>query len=273
MVLAGIFLLYIAFRFYDQQFQMTNITADWNLQKPASINFQEKKEFETIFSNSFHYLDRGKQSYVFASSDGKYVLKFFDFKCQQSGSMPLLAPISKKRCLKKLERMIQGFEVAMNYDAANTGLVYVQLAPNPLNIFVVNVIDRFGITRKIDLAKVPFALQLKATQTRKVISKLLNNHDLNGAKERFHQILNMYLSEYQQGIIDLDHNVMYNTGFIKGKPIRLDVGRLKYDEAVIDPLVYLQDLNHVKARISEWLKRHFPQYADEITEDLKDNLP
>jgi hypothetical protein len=262
--------LFLSYRFYDQQFRLENIQANWKREYSTSISQQGKEKLSQIFSQPFHYLDRGKQSYVFVSSDKKHVLKFFDTRCMQSGPFPLVAPLSAKKCAMKTRRLVNGYVVAQEHDKDNTGLVFVQLTPDPTNSQKAVVIDRFGIQHDIDLGSVPFAIQLKATPTRQIITALLNKGDVEGAKERFRQIFEMYISEYKLGVVDLDHNVMYNTGFVDGRPIRIDVGRLKYSEDVKDPAVYKLDLEKVAVgRVGEWLGRHFPKYRKEITDSLQ----
>lgn len=276
-ILITLFGLLIAYRFYDQQFRLSNITPNWTDEQLAYLEsetagwMQNKTHLKAIASMPFHYLDRGKQSYVFASADGKYVLKFFDTKCRKSGAMPLIYPIGEKSCARKVRRLIRGYLAAREYDADNTGLIYVQLIPDPTYSIPMTVTDRFGIRHEIDLSLVPFALQQKAVPTREVISKLLAKGDVKTAKELLRKIVAMYLAEYRQGIIDLDHNVMANTGFVEDKPIRLDVGRLKYDESVKNPAVYLEDLNKVTSgRVRVWLERHFPEYQNELAEFLSE---
>lgn len=264
-VLIAFFCLYLSYRFYDQQFRLGNIHPRLDVESPTPISAENKQLLEKIFSKPFRYLDRGKQSYVFG--DDEYVLKFFDTRCLISGPMPLVVPVSAKRCARKTKRLVNGYRVAQAYDSDNTGLVFVQLAPDPTYSLPVKVIDRFGFEHDINLAEVPFAVQLKAVPTRVVITELLNKGDVQGAVEKLRQIVEMYISEYKRGVIDLDHNVMYNTGFVHGRPIRIDVGRLKHEDSVKDPEVYNRDLQKVTVeRVSEWLGRHFPQYRQQIIE-------
>ena len=135
--------------------------------------------------------------------------------------------------------------------------------------FKVNVTDRWGFHHAIDLSRVPFVIQQKATPTRQVITELLNNGQVELVKQHLRLIVDMYLDEYRRGIWDRDHNYMYNTGFVDGLPIRIDVGRLRYNENMKDPAYAARDLQKVAVqRTSEWLNRHFPQYREEIVADM-----
>lgn len=265
--------LFLAYRFYDHQFRLKNIQLHEPAEKTPSISLKDEKKLKELFSKPFYYLDRGKQSYVFVSRDGDYVLKFFDARCLMSGAMPLIAPISEKQCERKVKRLVKGYKVAQTYDKDNTGLIYVQLVPDPSYFLNIVVFDRFGAKHVINIAEVPFAVQLKAIPTRELITGLLKKGDVQSAKEHLRKIVDMYVMEYQRGVIDLDHNLMYNTGFVEEQPIRIDVGRLKYDENVKNPEVYRLDLQKVViGRVGEWLGRHFPKYQQEIITDMQEKL-
>ena len=94
------------------------------------------------------------------------------------------------------------------------------------------------------------------------------------AEKRFKQLIDMYIKEYKKGIIDRDHNIMYNTGFIADTPMRLDAGRLGFNERIKIQENYSKDLKKiVHERISGWLNRHYPKYQKVIVEALLLNYP
>ena len=267
-----------AYSFCDRQFKKSNIQEEWPLVEMASLTKDDQILLEKIVSQPFHYLDRGKQSFVFESQDKKVVLKFFDKRCLNSGKFPFIFNIKKKRCAKKIEQLFEGYRVAQEYDAGNTGLLYLQLVPDSSYSVKVDLIDRFGIKHVIDLSEVPFVVQEKATPLRNLISKQLNKGNVEEAKKKLFRMVSLYIDEYRRGIMDLDHNFMYNTGFVGENPIRIDLGRLKLNEEIKNPQCYRQDLNKVFIqRLGKWLESHYPKYKDEILNDmqsyLQKNLP
>lgn len=264
---------YIGFSFYDRQFKLANIQGTWPIAESSSIANEKQLLLQKVFSQPFQYLDRGKQSYVFISQDQRYVLKFFDNRCLRSGMLPFFFSIKEKQCAKKLSRLFRGYQTAITMDMNQTGLLFVQLVPDKSYKLDVNVTDRFNIHHEINLAEVPFVLQEKAVQLRELITSLLNEGNVTEAESRLHQIIDMYVDGYKKGILDLDHNFMYNTGFVDDRPIRIDLGRLKISEKIKDPNVYQQDLNKVFIkRLDQWLKRHFPNYRQEILENIQKKL-
>ena len=269
LLIGGIVVL-AAFFLYDfaaSQFKLRNIIFEKVYQSDIRLAKVERLELQSILQQPFSYLDRGRQSYVFISKDGKYVLKFFDAR-RLNSSVRIFQ--SERSLTHKYERLFKGYEVAYKYDRENTGLLFVQLTPDPSLNIVATVSDRFGMAHKISLSSVPFVLQKTAVPTRIVISELLDKGNVDKAKQRFRQIIDMYLEEYRRGLNDTDHNFMYNTGFIGEKPIRIDVGRLGVDKNVIDPKVYKKEIQTIAIkRTGGWVKRHYPEYRDEILSDIR----
>jgi hypothetical protein len=161
----------------------------------------------------------------------------------------------------------------MEHDTGHHGIIYMQLAPNPALNQKAVVFDRFGMKHEIDLAALPFVIQQKGVPLRQLISELLDAGNIEEAKKRFGQVVSMYVASYEAGVYDRDHNVMYNVGFVEGKPIRIDAGRLQYDPAYMDKALYSKDLRKIiEERIGGWLSRHYPQYQSQMTENLKSGL-
>lgn len=226
---------------------------EWNF---APLNAEKQQLLENTFSKPFSYLGEGHQSYAFLSHDGRYVLKFFKFK--------------KAR---KVERIFIGYGLAYTYDRENCGLLFVHLHPtqNLKKQIIVN--DRIGRSHSIDLDQFIFVVQEKATTSNEVIGKLLIKNDINKAKQCINQIIDLYVSEYKQGLFDADHNVMHNSGFVEGRFIRTDVGKLVYDPSYSQDERLFEDLQKIAwERIDKWVERYFPQYREEIRQELSNKL-
>lgn len=251
----------------------------WSLPTPT---LEQKLELQAILNQPFSYLGHGHQTYVFSSQDNQYVLKFFRihrFKpsmlTQSLAYLPGLQKWTDKREKSRqfrLERIFKGHQTAYLYDRENSGLLYVQLQPSQNLNLQVKVINWLGFSSPINLDEVPFVVQKRARPTKHVLEELLAKGDIAGVQERLQQIIQMYKNEYQKGILDTDHNVIYNTGFVGNQPIRIDVGRLTYDEKIKDPAIYEADLDRiVNKRMLGWLKRHYPEVTGDIgdLEDIK----
>jgi hypothetical protein len=232
-----------------------------------------------LLDQKFTWVGHGHQVYAFGSADGKYVLKIFKIhKLRPSWIESVLTyvPFSNsyrnyriEKRLRREERLFKGYRVAYDYDRDHTGLLYVHLNTQKNKQLFVNLQDRFGISHKINLEETIFAIQERAKKTKDVLKELLDNGKVDLAKMHINQLLKMYLAEYQRGIVDRDHNVVHNTGFVGMRPIRLDVGRLTLDDEIKNPVVYQKDLDNViHKRILPWVKKNYPQYYVSIKESV-----
>lgn len=272
-IAVGLVLLIGAYDFFDSQFRLSNVREHVSEPREMPVSSDEERLLKDILEQPFAYLDRGRQSYVFVSQDGRYVIKFFDLHRYQPGWATFFSKSSQARMKRKMERLFRGYELAYERDRDNAMIVYQQLVPNAALRQHVLLIDRFGIRHDIDLGQVPFIIQHKGKSTRDVMTDLLKKGNVKEAKKRLRQLMDMYVVEYSRGMFDRDHNFMYNTGFVGETPMRLDVGRLRADDRFKDPEYSRKDLEKVAYdRTEGWLQRHFPQYRKEILEDLHRGL-
>lgn len=270
---AAIFLFCIARLYYGltDDFSLQNISypeATAGLYPSPSPSNRDKEKLFTILNQKFYYLGKGAQSYVFASSDGQFVLKFFKFKhLKPNWLMYLLPPVSpfkewKARYLARKKRkfmsVFRGYELAYTKDKEEAGLVYLQLAPHQGWGITTILVDKIGFEKPIDAGAYVFLIQKRGEPLRKHLDGILKQGDLEKARERIQALLEMYVKEYKKGLYDLDHGLMQNTGFIGDQPFHLDAGKLTEEPEMQNPLVYKQDLEWVIWKIREWLVKHHP---------------
>ena len=270
-IFLGFFLVvtFFAFRFFSNQFCLDHIRFDHDYPSSIVLNEETREEIGKILAQRFTYLDRGRQSFVFLSSDEKYVLKFFDAHRLR----PSFFSHSGKKLRKKYNLLFEGYETAYLQDREHTGLIFAKLGNDSSFHTKVQLVDRFGFKREVPLQSVPFVLQKKATPMRVLVSQLLDSGDVEGAKVCFRKIAHMYVDEYRKGLRDVDRNFMYNTGFIGDQPIRIDVGRLGFNDRFKSPILRARDLHKILIlRASSWLHRHYPQYEKVILKDIRELL-
>lgn len=273
--LAAFILMRLYFRATDD-FRISNISyempyhAEWEIPMLTST---QQQELEAILNQKFRYLGKGAQSYVFASDDGKYVIKFFKFKhLRPSWFVDMLPDVSlfsqfkqkvSARKARKLFGVFNGYKLAYDKEKADSGLIFIQLNPSHKEK-VITVVDKIGFDRHVDLGAVPYIVQEKGKTLRLVFGDLIEKGDMETLKKRIVQIFNLYLAEYRQGINDHDHGVMHNAGFVGDRPIHLDVGKIHAEESMKQPATYQEDLLLVAAKMDQWLQENYPDQADEI---------
>lgn len=260
-----------------------NYTGNFNAEAVRSRQLIEEEEsrppdseVQTLLSQPFRYLDRGHQAFALLGSDGQTVIKLFNFARNDPPLwLRLLPPIPQvvgykerreKGGLYRLQRMIDGYQIAWEGGRERYGLCYIHLAvtketfAQPLVAY-----DRLGIAHTIDLDSALFVLQQKAAVARELFSSLLCAKDIEGVKRKIDQMLILYREEKREGVYDRDNNFLDNIGYIGERAIRIDVGRLRKG---CDP----KEKKRVHKRWLQWLNSHFPQFAEELTSYLVDHF-
>lgn len=264
------------FRIGNMTYSMVH-NPNWDVD---AMKGEEREQFHAILDQNFSYIGKGAQSYAFVSADGKYVLKFFKFKHLKPSWFVDMLPncfpfqeyrdrqVSRKR--RKLLGVFDGYRLAYEQHRKESGLIYVHLnvTEGAINKQV-NVTDKIGINRTIDLDSVIFVLQECATTSRNVILGQLKKGRIEEAMASIYQLLDLYRSEYAKGILDHDHGVMHNTGFVGSRPIHLDVGKLHSEPEIMDSDNALQDLTKVAVKIARKVREQTPKYYAYVVKEME----
>lgn len=193
----------------------------WNVENLAG--------WETVLEQEYSYLACGAQNYVFASTDGRYVIKFF--KHQHMRVPPLLQKLGlyteakqvKKRAVQ--EETFASMKIAFDFLREETALVALHLnksshLPNRLTIT-----DKIGVKHEINPNDFEFVVQRKGVLAFEKIEKW----QLAGKKEKVEEALNEMITyskkRIARGIFDKDPDFATNFGIIDGKIVQIDIGR------------------------------------------------
>jgi len=169
--------------------------------------------------------------------------------------------------------VINGHAIAYALDRDNCGMIYFHF--NQENRFgeAVTLVDKLGIKRTIIPESYVFAIQKRAVTTRQELTRLMAEGNVEGTKRRIQQLFAFYLSAYRRGILDNDHKLIDNTGFVGDRVIRQDVGRLVLDPEIQNLENIKTDLRKiVRKRLQPWFKSYYPQYYSEISEEMEQFL-
>lgn len=281
----GLFGLIRLYYTLTDDFRLTNMTyeiphhAEWEI---PSLNSNEQAKLDLALNQTYYYLGKGTQSYVFSSADGKYVLKFFKFKhLKPSWFYTLLPPIypfkeyvekEEMRKKRKLNGVFVGYRLSYEMHKKESGLVFIHLnKTNDMHRTVV-LKDKIGLTHMIDLDSTVFLLQEKGETMRTVMNNLLKTNQVVAAKQRIRQVFDLYRTEYSKGIYDRDHGVMHNTGFVGEEPIHLDVGMMTLDENIKNPEIFTKDLQRIHNKIELWMRNNYPDFYDEVVKDMHEKF-
>lgn len=262
-------------------FTLENIASDFTHQpqwevRPLSEN--EKVELKIALDQPYHYLGKGCQSYVFASQDGNYVIKFFKYQRFRLQSwlayFPPLPAIVKYREEKnekkwfKLDSFVKSWKVAFENLKEETGLIFVHLNKTEDLHKKLTLFDKLGLKHQIDLDQTEFCVQRRAEMLCDVLLTYKKQNDLESAQLLIDKLLGLIISEYARGIADNDHALMQNTGIVKEKPIHIDVGQFVISEEAKAPLFYHQELFTKTYKFKRWLFENYPELGSYLDQRL-----
>lgn len=210
----------------------------------------------SIFSQNYHYLKGGTQSYAFESEDKKYVLKFFKKNHITPQNWLKYLPMSKNWCQRKIDKHIENrnqlfssHKICFEKFKDETGLIYVHLTPTSHLNTSLCLMDRQGKKDHIDLNTTIFVVQKKAVLLSEKIAECKSDEEFD---QICMQIKNLVRKRCQLGLRDLDGKLDFNYGFIDDAPIQFDIGQVVYDPSIdID-----KELAHVDAKLKDF-KRDF----------------
>lgn len=265
-------------------FWVSNISSDFAYDprwETRPLNTVEKKELHQILDQKYKYLGKGCQAYVFASADGKYVIKFFKYQrykikpwVEWFSFIPAVEKHKQQRLAhkqEKLDKFFSGWEVAFDELQNETGLVYVHLNKTKDLGQKMVIADKLGFEHEVNLDQTEFLVQKRAVMFTDEIKKLMADGKEGESKKLIDALIGQLLSEYRRGIVDNDHAIMQNTGLIDGKPVHIDVGQFARKPEMADPMVWKQDLFNKTFKFRIWLKDKYPSlgtYVDNEVERL-----
>ncbi len=234
-----------------------------------------------ILDQSFRYLGKGRQSFVFESEDKKYVLKFI--KCQRINvtdfykEIPLPRFLDKKRKANlyerqdRVERLFTSMQLAYNPLKELTGTLFLHVTQQPIE--PVELIDKLGFTHTVDLTHVPFALQIKAEKIMPTLKDLYKKGDLKGLEIRLNQIIDLFVKRANLGILDKDSSLLLhdNIGFTETRAIYIDIGTFKRSKKATTKKALKRDFKTLKP-IERWLRAKNPTLALSFSQKIKEAI-
>ena len=257
-------------------FMVSNITSDFPFQpqwETRLLSMNEEEEVNKALDQPYYYLGKGCQSYVFASEDGHYVIKFFKYQRYRLQpwlayfpSLPAIVKYRQEKMEKKwnkLDGFVKSWKIAFENLKDETGLIFVHLNKTDHLQRHITLYDKMGQKHEIYLDQMEFCVQCRADMLCDTLLQQKENGNLAESKQLIHQLLNTILSEYARGLADNDHALMQNTGVANGKPIHIDVGQFVFNEDV------KQELFTKTYKFKIWLRENYSDLADYLEQELR----
>lgn len=232
------------------------------------------KEAEKALNQPFAFLGSGAQTFVFASEDGEYVLKFFRHHRTRHLLRPffLLLPSSLKKPIihaenkrkLRLEKDMKSYGLATTLLPEETGIIHLHVKQTsghfPLTLF-----DKIKVRHHINLEKTPFVLQKRALPLYSAIELWIEKNEWEAAQETLTNLISLLKRRKELGLADKDPDLRTNFGVIGTKPIEFDAGRLRpltNNESSADEITRITD------RLRLWLEDKAPELSLHIQHEI-----
>ena len=232
--------------------------------------FSKDKQLKAILSGSYYYLGRGTQFYAFISHDKEHVIKILRSdrittpmhkKFTASGALELTAKNKKRK-----EGFLKACRSAYNRLKKQTGLVYLHLK-STANLPKVDLVDNFGLHRKVDLNDFCFLIQKKAVLIKESFKSSKKQNNLEEAKRKVNSFFKLLTTRSNSGVSNSDPNLFQNFGFISDQAVELDFGDY-YDNPYLleNRSTYVSEIDKHALVLRDWLLTFWPEiipYFDE----------
>ncbi|MBS0651905.1 MAG: hypothetical protein JSR39_00075 [Verrucomicrobia bacterium] len=238
---------------------------------------------EELLTQRYHYLGRGLQSFVFASEDGKYVIKLFNNRYQRNmniyrllSHLPLVGPRAQERYSyfhAKLLRTFSSYQIAEEELQNEAGLIFTHLNPSADLPERLTIVDPLHIEHTINPNEYGFIVQKRAKMVYPTLLSYIEEGNIDETKQAIASLVQLFIAKYEKGIADNDPLIRTNYGFIDGKPVQIDVGPFTKDPQIADPGNYSLEVLKATNSLKHWLEDHCPELCPFLAETLKEQLP
>lgn len=243
------------FYIYSSPFHIDNL-----YQEIPKSNKEMPQEVISILHQPFTYLGKGAQMYAFVSKDGEYVLKLFKAKHGKPRKFFRRAralfnsakqkAISREKWRTKFQETCQCNQTAFEFLREETELIYLHFERSQTPVFV-NLNEKKPL--HIDLSQYPFLIQKKAELVPDYFLKIVLNKNMEKFRLSKNALKELFVKRAQKGFSDPRQVLHINYGFVEGKPIQIDVGKLEPLSIPLD-----EEIQRIHAHVDRWFEKHFP---------------
>jgi len=256
------------------------------IQAPLSHNplWESSAPFpEEALSQPYSYLGKGSQSFVFESSDGKWVVKFYKFPSHMRRLSWIRHPLAyifdpkriaiKKHNIDRFQLSYNSYYTAWHDLQDESAIPYIHLNPTAnLNKFL-HITDRLGKKYRISLDSATYILQRKAQKIFPLLDSAMQRGDVDLGKKIVDELIGVIAARCRKGIADLDNSMTNNYGWLDGRAIHIDVGRFVRNEEVKTPAGCQKEVLHITQIFSDHLSKHYPELHEYYTVKIENLAP
>lgn len=220
-------------------------------------SYLSNEEIQAILSQPFTYLNRGAQSYVFASEDGKYVIKFF----RHHGSFSSTKK-HKALTLQKIQRLFSASILAYTKAREETGVIALHLNTTKNQFPHLKAKGPIGQHLSLDLDSYLFVIQKRVGSFRESLLDAYHSSDKTVMARHIDSFVNLLHSRTSKGIRNADSSLCRNFGFLNGGALEIDFGNY------LEETPSKKDLFIFAKKMRKWLSKNAPEWVPYLDERL-----
>lgn len=247
-------------------------------QPMATDNFIDK----SILSEPFTFIGDGNQASVFASSDGKYVLKLLKYRYPKLRIGPMAIPAKaiplekmiyslcyKKEQKKQAKHDFQSYCNAFHHFQKQTLVEYVHLTTTTHLQTPLQLIDKKGKCHILPADTTAFVIQQKVDILGPALDKLLQAGQSEDALILLRNLRSFIQERANKGFYFPTHKVNGNFGCIGLTPIQIDIGRLLFpsDLEQEEKVVAKEPIDRLYIRLKPFLESKYPSLLSFLEEE------
>lgn len=254
----------------------------------SELSFHPEWEVEShpeslgnILDQPYRYLAKGAQSYVFASEDGQYVIKFFRIYHMEPPRFlthlhwPLcvqgyrLSKIIQKQ--EELNRDFTSYKIAYDHLKEETGLLFLHLNKTETLKKSLTLIDKLGIAYQIDLDQMEFLVQKRAKIAYPALAQITEEQGIDAGKAALTRLVSLLALRIEKNIKDKDPDLNTNFGFINTQAVQIDVGRFRIDPSTppLSPLEKRDEVIRITDNLDQWLRVQYPELSTHLQQEIR----
>ena len=268
------------FYYLKDGFSLAGISSELPAQDrwDIAISEDDKRLAMEILSQEFHYLGSGSQSFVFASQDEQYVIKFFKHKRWQLNPLYKHLPLPKKLDAKRtrwkqkkwgtVNNTFLSCKASYELFQKDTGVIYVHLNRTKDLDISLKVKDRLGLVHELNLDELQFVIQKRAIPTDVYLLSLREKGEIELAKQAIHEMLTFTKRRAELGFSDKDPHLIRNFGFLEGQAIEIDVGGFHKDPKKDFQYYQTFELKRIQNKLLPWLEENYPEIVSYAKEEI-----
>jgi hypothetical protein len=242
---------------------------------PTQQNAFLDEETKKILDQPFYFLGKGRQSFAFASKDGKHVLKLprtYIFKTPfWVRAFPFLSSYRKRLengKEKRLQFLFDSIKIAQEDLQEETGVIAIHLGESEPTNQTITLVDSLNITHRLPLDSTIFILQHKQPLWTSFFLAAKQKNNKQEKQKIVTAFVDILIEKAKKGIANKDESFLRNYGFDGEKIYHIDIGDFyKLNKRYPDP-VFQKTIRDSLSPVRSWLSKTDPEMVSFLDERI-----